>query len=56
VLRRTVAGSPIVVRVPPPGTFIADWENVRKCADVDTVILAWIASHRHGAAHRGRLH
>jgi hypothetical protein len=52
-----VAGSPI--RSGPARQaedFFADWENERKSADVDALILAWIASHVRGAGHRGRLH
>jgi hypothetical protein len=52
-----VAGSGILfgpVRQPDP--LFADWEKERKSADVDAVILAWIAGFARGAAHRGRLH
>jgi hypothetical protein len=51
------AGSPI--RLGPARqaeALFADWENERKSADVDALILAWIASHVQGAGHRGRLH
>ncbi len=52
-----VASSPIVSRpLPPPRALFSDWEKDRKSADVDALILAWIASHVHGSAHRGRLH
>jgi hypothetical protein len=54
-----VAGSPIRSQpAPQPGPFFADWENERKSADVDALILAWIASHvpGSGAHRRGRLH
>jgi hypothetical protein len=56
-LLAAVAGSPIVSgpSQPPSGLF-ADWEKERKSADVDALILAWIASHVRGAVHRGRLH
>jgi hypothetical protein len=40
----------------PPEALFADWEKARKSADVDALILAWIASHVPGSAHRGRLH
>ena len=52
-----VAGSSI--RSEParqPKALLADWENERKSPDVDGLILAWIASHVPGSAHRGRLH
>jgi hypothetical protein len=52
-----VAGSPIRYRPARPAeAFFADWEKQRKSADVDALILAWIASHVQGVAHRGRLH
>jgi hypothetical protein len=52
-----VAGSPIRSRpVRPAGAVFADWEKERKSADVDALILAWIASHVQGLGHRGRLH
>jgi hypothetical protein len=52
-----VANSPIRSRpAPQPRAFFADWENERKSADVDALILAWIASHVPGTADRGRLH
>jgi hypothetical protein len=40
----------------PPEALFADWEKERKSANVDALILAWIASHVPGSAHRGRLH
>ena len=52
-----VAGSAILsgpARRPKP--LFSDWEKERKSADVDALILAWIASHVPGPAHRGRLH
>jgi hypothetical protein len=52
-----VASSPIRSEpAPQPGALFADWENDRKSADVDSLILAWIASYVPGSAHRGRLH
>jgi hypothetical protein len=52
-----VAGSAIRSQpAPQPGASFADWEKERKSADVDALILAWIASYVPGAAHRGRLH
>jgi hypothetical protein len=44
-----VAGSPIVL---PLAARLADWETTRKSADVDEVILAWIASHARGMPRR----
>jgi hypothetical protein len=49
-----VADSAIVSE--PVEPLFADWENDRKSADVDALILAWIASHVPGSPHRGRLH
>ena len=49
-----VADSAIVSE--PVAPLFADWENDRKSADVDALILAWIASHVPGSTHRGRLH
>jgi len=40
-----IANSPIVVRRAALEALLADWENTRRSADVDGVILAWIASH-----------
>jgi hypothetical protein len=40
-----IANSPIVVRRATLQALLADWENTRHSADVDEVILAWIASH-----------
>jgi hypothetical protein len=52
-----VAGSAIRSQpAPQPGASFADWEKERKSADVDALILAWIASYVPGSAHRGRLH
>jgi hypothetical protein len=52
-----VAGSPIISGPPrrPAGLF-ADWEKDRKSGDIDSLILAWIASHVPGPLHRSRLH
>jgi hypothetical protein len=56
-LSALVAGSTIVSRpAPRPQVLFSDWETERKSADVDALILAWIASHVPGSAHRGRLH
>jgi hypothetical protein len=51
-----VAGSAIRSGPAPTGVPLADWEKARKSADVDALILAWIASHVPGSTHRGRLH
>jgi hypothetical protein len=55
-LMALVAGSAIVCGPAQPQVLFADWEKARKSADVDALILAWIASHVPGSAHRGRLH
>jgi hypothetical protein len=56
-LREAVAGSPIrLPSMPAPAAPIADWANVRKSADADAAILAWIASHVRGAPARARTH
>jgi hypothetical protein len=52
-----VAGSTIVLESAPRREHVfSDWENERRSADVDALILAWIASHVTGTAHRGRPH
>jgi hypothetical protein len=51
-----VAGSAIRSKPAPTEVLFADWEKARKSANVDALILAWIASHVHGSTHRGRLH
>jgi hypothetical protein len=52
-----VAGSTIASGPARPTEMqFADWENKRKSADVDALILAWIASHVPGSLHRTRLH
>jgi len=45
-LKRAIAASPIVTGPSWLELRLADWENTRHAADVDTVILAWLASHR----------
>jgi hypothetical protein len=45
-LKRAIAVSPIVSGPSWLEQRLADWENTRHSADVDTVILAWLASHR----------
>jgi hypothetical protein len=52
-----VAGSTIVLEpAPGPEPIFSDWERERRSADVDALILAWIASHVPGTAQRSRLH
>jgi hypothetical protein len=43
-LRQAIAASPILAPLAPSGT-IPDWENIRHSSGIDTVVLAWIASH-----------
>ena len=45
-LKRAVAASPIVSGPSWLETRLSDWQNTRLSADVDTVILAWLVSHR----------
>jgi hypothetical protein len=51
-----VASSTIVLEGPAPRSepIFSDWEVERRSADVDALILAWIASHVPGTAQRGR--
>jgi hypothetical protein len=52
-----VAASTIVLKpAPRPEPIFSDWETERRSADVDALILAWIASHVPGTAQRSRLH
>jgi hypothetical protein len=52
-----VTGSTILaLPLTRPAALFSDWEKERKSANVDALILAWIASHVPGSAHRGRLH
>jgi hypothetical protein len=52
-----VAGSTIRSKPARPNEMqFADWQNGRRSADVDALILAWIASHVPGSPHRTRLH
>jgi len=56
-LRALVAGSAIRFERPQQADVLfSDWETERKSANVDALILAWIASHVPGSAHRSRLH
>jgi len=43
-----IMNSRIVVRRIALEARLADWETTRKSADVDDVILAWLASHARG--------
>ena len=47
-IKRAIAASPIVSGPSWLELRLADWENTRHSADVDTVVLAWLASHRSG--------
>jgi hypothetical protein len=49
-----IAGSAIVT-VPVAEPSFSNWEELRNSADVDALVLAWIASHVRGPLHRGRL-
>jgi len=54
-LMAAIANSPIVARRMMLEALLADWENTRKSADVDEVVLAWIASHVRDRRHWGAL-
>lgn len=56
-LLQAVAHSPIraLAAGRPDGVF-TDWMKERHSAEVDALILAWIASHVRTGAQRGRLH
>jgi hypothetical protein len=45
-IERAIAASPIVSGPSWLELRLADWENTRRSADVDTVVLAWLVSHR----------
>ena len=46
MLLAAIASSPIVVAsVSRPARQFADWCDLQKSADIDGVILSWIASH-----------
>jgi hypothetical protein len=45
-LKRAVAASPIVSGPSWLEMRLSDWENTRRSDDVDTVVLAWLASQR----------
>ena len=47
-LRAAIARSPICVKSVALDAGIADWERTRQSADIDAVILDWIASHVRG--------
>ena len=44
VLKAAIANSPIVLQRLALEARLADWENTRRSADVDEVILTWLAS------------
>ncbi|HLH94723.1 MAG TPA: hypothetical protein VKW08_06350 [Xanthobacteraceae bacterium] len=50
-----VARSAIVTVGTQPHALWSDWEEQRKSADVDALVLAWIVGHVQGPLHRGRL-
>jgi hypothetical protein len=45
-LKRAIAASPIVTGPSWLELRLADWENTRRSADVDEVVLAWLVGHR----------
>jgi len=45
-LKRAIAVSPIVTGPSWLELRLADWENTRRSADVDAVVLAWLVGHR----------
>ena len=45
-LKRAIAASPIVTGPSWLELRLADWENTRRSADVDAVVLAWLVGHR----------
>jgi len=45
-LKRAIAASPIVSGPSWLEMRLNDWENTRRSADVDKVILEWLVSHR----------
>lgn len=57
VLRKLISRSPILA-LPAPRLqpVFTDWLKERHSAQVDELILSWIASHVQTSAQRGRLH
>jgi hypothetical protein len=53
-LERAIAVSEIVVR--GAEDTLVSWPPARDCADVEALILGWIASHAPAARSRGRVH
>jgi hypothetical protein len=51
-LLRAVRNSPIVARLRVRLFCASEWARIRKSADVDEYVLAWIASHVHHRSHR----
>ncbi len=45
-IERAIAASPIVAGPSWLELRLADWENTRRSADVDAVVLAWLVGHR----------
>jgi hypothetical protein len=45
-IERAIAASPIVTGPSWLELRLADWENTRRSADVDAVVLAWLVGHR----------
>ena len=53
-LLAAIRRSPIVLRLAERVLLAREWASVRKSPDVDAYMLAWIASHVHGARRRPR--
>jgi hypothetical protein len=53
-LETAIAGSEIVVR--GAADTLASWPPARDCADIEALILGWIASHAPAVRSRGRMH
>ena len=51
-LKAAIAKSPIVRQRLALAARLADWQNTRTAADVDEVILAWLASHARAGRRR----
>jgi hypothetical protein len=51
-LRAAIARSQIILQQLALEARLADWEATRKAADVDDVVLAWLASHARPAQRR----
>ena len=44
-LKAAIAASPIALQTLSLAARLADWRTTRLAADVDEVVLAWLASH-----------